>query len=150
MSHAFAGKVETSSNLAEVHTDADRIEIAISSRSFVAAELAKTQQWIAKLGEATGAEIVVRDGYPGWEPSPNSTLLSTTIGTYQRLFKARPEVQVVHAGLECGIILDHVPGMQAISFGPRIEGAHTPEEHVYPATVATTWRLLTSLLEDLI
>ncbi len=60
-----------------------------------------------------------------------------------------PEVQVVHGGLECGVIVSKLPGMEAISFGPLIRGAHTSEEHVYAFTVASTWRLLVALLEAL-
>ena len=148
-SAVFPGKVETSSNLAQINTQGSQVEIGTSSRSFVTEELEAVQQAIATAGREAGAEIRARDGYPGWEPDPNSRLLQVTRAVYAREFGTEPEVQVIHAGLECGVIVSKLPGMEAISFGPRIEGAHTPEEHVYISTVVTTWRLLTALLAEL-
>jgi dipeptidase D len=149
MSEAFPGKVETSSNLAQVETRDDRVEIGTSSRSFVEAEIDRVQAAIRAAGETAGAEVAARDGYPGWEPDPGSRLLRVARKVYEREFGVRPEVEVIHAGLECGVIVSRVPGMEAISFGPSIKSPHTPEEHVYPATVESTWRLLTALLAEL-
>lgn len=146
MSGAFPGKVETSCNLAQVRTHQDAIVIGTSSRSFVPEELDALQARIARTGERAGARVDAREGYPGWEPDPDSGLLHTTERVYREVFGTAPEVQVIHAGLECGVIVSKLPGMEAISFGPRIEGAHTPEERVAISTVASTWRLLTALL----
>jgi dipeptidase D len=148
-STVFPGKVETSANLAQVNTHGAEVEIGTSTRSFVEPELERVQIGIAALGSQAGVEVRGRDGYPGWEPDPNSQLLAVTRAVYEREFGVAPEVQVIHAGLECGVIVSKLPGMEAISFGPRIEGAHTPEEHVYVSTVASTWRLLTALLAEL-
>lgn len=151
MSEAFRGKVETSSNLAQVRTnsEAGEVEIATSSRSFLDSALRETQQRIQALGRGAGARIEVRDGYGGWEPDPDSRLLAVARKVYQETFGREPLVEVIHAGLECGIVVSRLPGMEAISFGPRIAGAHTPEEHVSIPTVADTWRLLTALLSRL-
>ncbi|MBV9467722.1 MAG: aminoacyl-histidine dipeptidase [Abitibacteriaceae bacterium] len=149
MSQVFPGKVETSTNLAVVETREGQIEIATSSRSFLAEELQKVQNRIASNGRNAGAEVEVRDGYPGWEPVANSRLLQVTDEVYRQIFRKAPQVQVVHAGLECGVIVSKIPGMEAISFGPTIRGAHTPEEHVYISTVASIWRLLVALLATL-
>lgn len=149
MSTAFPGKVETSSNLAQVVTREQAIEIGTSGRSFVPAELEAVQDRIARLAADFGAAVQVRDPYPGWEPDPSSRLLAVSRRAYERSFGVPPEVQVIHAGLECGVLVSRLPGMEAISFGPRIEGAHTPEERVHIPTVASTWRLLTALLADL-
>jgi dipeptidase D len=149
MSDVFPGKVETSSNLAQVTTAEDHVEIGTSTRSFVDAERDRVQAEIRALGEANGATVQIRDGYPGWEPNPTSELLATTKRVYEEQFGTPPEVQVIHAGLECGVIADRLPGLDAISFGPRIEGAHTPEECVYASTVASTWKLLCGLLKAL-
>lgn len=149
MSAKFPGKVETSSNLAQIDTTGEAVAIATSSRSFVADELHAVQARIGALGTAAGAAVEVREGYPGWEPNPASRLLTVARDAYQKLFGAAPDVQVVHAGLECGVIVDQIPGMDAISFGPRIEGAHTPEERVEVKTVETTWKLLVAVLEAL-
>ncbi|HTE21170.1 MAG TPA: hypothetical protein VK689_22625, partial [Armatimonadota bacterium] len=149
MSEVFPGKVETSSNLAEVQTLPAFILIGTSSRSFVEAELDRVQARIAALGKQASAAVEVRDGYPGWEPDPESRLLRTAEAVYGQVFGVPPEVEVIHAGLECGVIVSKLPGMEAISFGPLIRGAHTPEEHVHASTVASTWRLLAALLAAL-
>jgi dipeptidase D len=149
MSEAFPGKVETSSNLAQVATGEEQVEISTSTRSFATAELERVQSRIKSLGEEGGAQVEVRDGYPGWEPDPRSTLLATSVRVYRQVFGVPPEVQVIHAGLECGVIVSSLPGMEAISFGPCIQGAHTPEEYVSVPTVEMTWRLLAALLAEL-
>ena len=148
-SDLFPGKVETSSNLATVSTTGTEVEIATSSRSFLAEGLADMQAEIARRGQEAGAALEVRDGYPGWEPNAASSLLQTTINAYERLFGQSPDVNVVHAGLECGVLAARLPGMEAVSFGATIHGAHTPEECVEIAAVGTIWKLLTALLADL-
>jgi dipeptidase D len=148
-SRAFEGKVETSSNLAQIALTGDAVEIATSSRSFVDAELDRVQAEIQELGRAAGAVLEVRDGYGGWEPNPDSMLLAVTRSVYEDTFRTPPVVEVIHAGLECGIIVSRMEGMEAISFGPRIQGAHTPEERVEISTVASTWNLLVALLAEL-
>ncbi|MFN3649091.1 MAG: beta-Ala-His dipeptidase [Armatimonadota bacterium] len=148
-SQAFEGKVETSSNLAMVRTHTGILEIGTSSRSFVDAELDRLQAEIVQRGREAGAEVELREGYGGWEPNPGSPLLHTTASVYQQVFGRPAAVQVIHAGLECGVIASRLPGLDAISFGPRIEGAHTPEERVQIRTVEETWRLLQALLAAL-
>lgn len=149
MSRAFPGKVETSSNLAQVGLAEGTLIVSTSSRSFADEELRRTQERIGRLGAEAGAEVETREGYGGWEPNPDSQLLRTSVEVYRQTFGTEPEVEVIHAGLECGIIVSRCEGMDAISFGPRIMGAHTPEEHVYISTVDSTWRLLVALLRAL-
>ena len=146
MSADFEGKVETSSNLATVNATAEALEIATSTRSFRTPEIERVQGEIRGLGEDAGAEIEARDGYPGWEPDPHSRLLAKTIAVCEQAMGTKPTVELIHAGLECGVIAARLPGMEAVSFGPRIRGAHTPEECVDITTVASTWKLLTALL----
>lgn len=148
-SETFAGKVETSSNLAHVHTYDDSVQISTSTRSFIAAKLQQTQQHIGALGGKFGAATEVRDGYPGWEPKAESRLLDVTRSVYERTYGHAPHVEVVHAGLECGAIVDKLPGMEAVSFGPLIRGAHTPEEFVQISSVESIWNLLVGLLHSL-
>jgi dipeptidase D len=141
--------VETSSNLAHVHTGESEVEISTSTRSFIAAKLEETQHRIRLLGEQAGATIEVRDGYPGWEPKADSRLLEVAQRAYANAYGHAPIVEVVHAGLECGAIVDKLPGMEAISFGPQIRGAHTPEEYVTVSSVEPSWQLLIGLLQSL-
>lgn len=149
MSEKFAGKVQTSNNLAKVSTRDDEILIETSSRSFVNAELRELQGAIAELGIQNGARIEALEGYPGWEPDADSRLLELAREAYQTVYHRAPQVEVVHAGLECGVLIARKPGMQAISFGPLIRGAHSPDEHVFISTVEPTWKLLVTLLAAL-
>jgi len=121
----------------------------VFSRSFIDNELRKVQCRIQALGQGTGARVEIQEGFPGWEPNAHSRLLKLAEKIYQQVYGKLPEVQVVHGGLECGVIVSKIPGMEAISFGPLIIGAHTSEEHVYASTVTTTWKLLVDLLEAL-
>ncbi len=154
MSDQFPGKVETSANLATVRTEPGsagkgKWVIVSSVRGFVQAELGKLLAQITSLAHEAGARAILHEGYPGWEPDPHSRLLLTAETVYNELFGRAPEVQVIHAGLECGIIAAKAPGMEAVSFGPRIEGAHTPEERVLISSVDGTWQLLLRLLDAL-
>ncbi|MCH7814827.1 MAG: cytosol nonspecific dipeptidase, partial [Planctomycetes bacterium] len=66
-----------------------------------------------------------------------------------RIFKEAPNVTAIHAGLECGLIGERVPGMDMVSFGPRIEGAHSPDERIYVASVQKSWKYLKAVLAEL-
>ncbi len=143
------GLVETSSNLAIIHTHPDHAEIICSSRSSDASALKSTRDRIVTLSKEAGAEINQPEGYPGWTPNLQSPLLKTLKEVYEKIFQKEPEVGAVHAGLECGIIGEKFPGMDMISFGPTIEHPHSPEERVHVDSVEKFWKFLTTALEDL-
>ncbi|EXI91651.1 MAG: Cytosol non-specific dipeptidase [Candidatus Accumulibacter sp. BA-94] len=84
--------------------------------------------------------------YPGWAPNPGSPLLALCRSVYAREFGGESTVQVIHAGLECGLIAARYPGLDMVSFGPTIRGAHAPGERVEIATVGQCWRLLQAIL----
>lgn len=142
--------VETSTNLAIIHTHQDHAQIICSSRSSEASALENTRNTIAELSERAGAEINQPDGYPGWTPNLQSPLLKTLKEVYQKVFQKEPEVGAVHAGLECGIIGEKYPGMDMISFGPTIEHPHSPEERVHVGSVEKFWTFLTTALTELV
>ena len=149
MSQAFPGKVQTSNNLAIVRSTPTEIIITTSSRSFVADDLQKVQQKIREQGEAKKAAVEIGAGYPGWEPNADSQLLQLARQSYEQVFGKPARVEVIHAGLECGVIVSKKPGLEAISFGPLIRGAHSPDEYVAASTVEPIWNLLTVLLARL-
>ncbi|RYG67176.1 aminoacyl-histidine dipeptidase [bacterium] len=148
-SQRFEGKVQTSCNFAAANASPSKIEFSVSNRSFVAAELKGMQTRVADLGRAVGADIEVRDGYPGWEPSANSPLVAATAVAYEKAMGHPAKVEVVHAGLECGLLSEKLDGLDAVSFGPLIRGAHTPEEWVSISSVGEMYRVLVTLLENL-
>lgn len=152
-SQRWPGKVETSCNLATLSTSEDEALIHISGRSFREAALDAWQQSLQVLAARFGASNALLDGYPGWEPSEEKagafSLRELGARAFERVAGARPKIEIVHAGLECGIILSKRPDMEAISFGPLIRGAHTPEEYVDISSVEQSWKILVEMLEQL-
>jgi dipeptidase D len=149
MSGRFDDTVETSANLALVSTGENRVEIALSARSFEQEQLRSVEADIRKAAELVGAGVEVTGSYPGWRPREHSPLLDATVQAYRRVYERQPRIKVIHAGLECGAIVAKKPELEAVSFGPLIKGAHTPGEHVHASTVLGTWRLLLALLDSL-
>ena len=146
MSRDVAGLVETSNNLAVVTTETDRARIVVSYRSSVMPALYAVAGQVRSAFLQAGAGYVERDAYPSWKPNPSSPILGTAIEVYRRLFQTEPAVKAIHAGLECGLLLDKVPGMDAVSMGPAIENAHSPEERVQISSTQRFYRHLGALL----
>lgn len=149
MSERWPDKVQTSSNLAEIHTREEEIEFGVSNRSFLTCDIADMQEHCATLGRVTGARIEERDGYPGWEPRGDSPLRDQTAAAFANVSGHLPHIEVVHAGLECGLLSEKLEGLDAVSFGPTIRGAHTPEEWVSIPSVERNWAVLRELLANL-
>ena len=97
---------------------------------------------------AFGAKVTQGDGYPGWKPNVDSPILKTAIATYEQLYGRKPLVKAIHAGLECGIIGEKYPGMDMISFGPTLEGVHSPAERIHLDTVPRFWSFLLGILKN--
>lgn len=149
MSPAIPGLVETSSNLAVIQAEDPGIKIVTSSRSSVNPTLQAVQVSIRCAGRLSGAEVESHDGYPGWKPNLDSPALGVVRRVYQELWGREPEVTAVHAGLECGLLGEKIPGLDMVSFGPQIEGAHSPDERVHIPSVARFWRALGRVLAEL-
>ena len=149
MSADIPDLVETSVNLATVKSLEDKIEIGLSSRSSINSALAASKQKLQALGNLAGATIDQPEGYPGWAPNLDSQILVTLKKVYKDVTRKEPEVQAIHAGLECGIIGEKFPGMDMISIGPNIENPHSPDERVNIPTVERFWNLLKATLEEL-
>jgi dipeptidase D len=149
MSQDIPGLVETSTNLASVEPGDGSLAILCSTRSSVDSALRATRQRIRAAAELAGAAVEESRGYPGWKPNPGSGLLKTFRALHERITGKIPELRALHAGLECGIIGEKVPGMEMISFGPLIQGAHSPDERVHVASVERFYHLLTATLAEL-
>jgi dipeptidase D len=151
MSHAVAGLVETSSNLASVkfNTEEAKITITTSQRSSVESAKLYAAQTIESVFYLSGCDVEHSDGYPGWTPDPDSTLLKTSVECYRQLFATEPKVRAIHAGLECGLFLEKYPHLEMISFGPTLRGVHSPDERLEISTVDKFWKLLVELLKVL-
>ena len=148
MSRDIEGLVETSTNLAAAKSEGDALTVLMSTRSSVASSLDWVRQKIRAIAAQAGAEANEHDGYPGWEPNLDSEILQTVKSVHTQLLGKEPHVEAVHAGLECGIIGEMVPGMDMISFGPQIEFPHSPDERVKVDSVGRFYDLLTAVLEE--
>jgi dipeptidase D len=149
MSNDIEGLVETSTNLATVKCEGDSLNVLLSSRSSVASALIWIRRKIRAIAFLAGAEVHEHGGYPGWKPDLDSQVLKVVKGVHERVLGSAPHVEAVHAGLECGIIGEMVPGMDMLSFGPQIEYPHSPNERVKIDSVGRFYDLLTSVLEEL-
>lgn len=150
MSLAVPGLVETSSNLASVRkTEEGTIAITTHQRSSVDSRREEITDRIAALYENIGCSVETNDPSVGWAPNPESRLLKIAQDSYRDLFGHDPKVEALHAGLECGIFLEKMPGMDMISFGPTLKDIHSPNEKAYIPSVAEYWRLLTEILRRL-
>jgi dipeptidase D len=149
MSSAAPGVVETSNNVG-VMSLADGIFTAnLMVRSLRDSGTIMLADEIESLFRLAHCKVERSGGYPGWTPNPSSKLLALCQEVYAKRFGGKAAIQVIHAGLECGIIGAKYPGLDIVSFGPTIKGAHAPGEHVEIETVAHCWTLLKAIIEAL-
>ena len=149
MSYDIPDLVETSTNLATVARRDGSLVIGLSSRSSVDSALQALRQRIRAMGTLAGAEVQEGNSYPGWKPNLESHLLDVVKRVHAAQLGRQPEIKAIHAGLECGIIGEKVPGMDMISIGPQIEFPHSPDERVGIESVTRFYGLLTATLEAL-
>ncbi len=149
MSQSIENFVETSTNLASVKFLEDEILITTNQRSSVGSEKQDVTNMVRSVFTLAGGRLQTSAGYPGWTPNPNSEIVKITNESYLRLFNSQPEVLAIHAGLECGLIIDKYPEMDMISFGPTIKRAHSPEEKIEISTVLKFWDLTLEVLKNI-
>ena len=146
MSRQLPGIVETSNNMGMVELDASGGSCNFMVRSLLDSGSAALADEIVSLFSLSGTLAEKAGAYPGWAPNPDSPLLALCQAVYRQEFGAESTVQVIHAGLECGIIGAKYPGLDIVSFGPTIRGAHAPGESVDILSVDRSWHLLKAIL----
>ena len=146
---ALGGMVETSSNIASVHTSEEEINILSSQRSNVMSNLDNMCHTIQATFELAGAEAISSDGYPAWKMRADSKLTELVVDTYKQLFKKDPIVRGIHAGLECGLFSERYPQLDMVSFGPTLRFVHTPDERLHIPTVQMVWDHLKLILKNI-
>jgi dipeptidase D len=147
MSDVIPGIVQTSNNLSIVKIGKGKGEVKMLLRSSVDIDRATSGKQIEKHFDAIGATTILTGDYPGWQPNAKSLALSQAKDTYKKIFGKLPEVKVIHAGLECGIIGGSHPKLDMISFGPTIQHPHSPDERVNIASVGKFWDFIKGMLE---
>ena len=142
--------VETSSNLASAKfSENNTIRIITTQRSSVESSKHDAGAMVESCLRLAGAEVVHSDGYPGWKPNLTSEILRITHRSYVELFGKEPSIRAIHAGLECGLVYEKIKGIDMISFGPTIRGAHTPEEMIEIKTAQMFWDLLIDVVRNM-
>lgn len=141
--------VETSSNLAIVRSSEGSIEVLILIRSSSESMKQALVSSLESVFLLAGAKVETSGDYPGWEPNLNSPVLKVAKDVHKKVLGFDPEVKIMHAGLECGIIGAAYPNLDMISFGPTIKYPHSPDERVNIASVEHFWNFLTNLVENI-
>lgn len=148
MSEDMEGVVETSSNLAIIKSNNGVIEVASLQRSAVDSERDRVGAIMLKNFTDVGAEAVNTGSYPGWKPNVKSPILKAMKEAYNNKYGKIPEIKVIHAGLECGILGATYTHWDMISFGPTIRNPHSPDEKVYIDSVGMFWDFLVDTLKN--
>ncbi|MCB5160526.1 aminoacyl-histidine dipeptidase [Marinomonas algarum] len=151
MSAELEGVTETSCNLGVIHlSNASDGTKGFSARLLVRSLVDSAIVHHAAMANAAfsliQAKVTVENGYPGWRPDPKASLLKHFLQVHRDITGHEANVKVIHAGLECGIIGAKYPGMEMVSFGPNIRGAHSPAERMEIDSVNDFWNLLVALL----
>ncbi len=152
MSAELTGVTETSCNLGVIDLQLTENGFEFSGCSLVRSLVDSATDMLARKVQAAfqliDAKVTIENGYPGWRPDPNAGLLKHFLTVHESVMGYPANVKVIHAGLECGIIGAKYSGMEMVSFGPNIRGAHSPAERLEIDSVGDFWRLLVALLES--
>jgi len=140
---------ETSNNLAKVTVENGSITIECLTRSSVESSKMDLAQALRSSFELAGYEVNFSGSYPGWQPNVNSAILGVLTNVYSKMFNKPANVVACHAGLECGILGTNYPDMDMISFGPTIQGAHSPDERANIKSTLKFWNYLLEILENI-
>ncbi len=147
MSPAIPDLVQTSLNLGILHSDDTSFSAVFSVRSSLESQKDMLKEALYCLFERNGGSVTFSGEYPGWAYRQQSPLRESALAAYRDLFGSEATVSAIHAGLECGIFADALPGLDCISFGPDMRDVHTPQERLSIASVARTYQLLLEILK---
>lgn len=149
MSPDIDNLVEASSSLASVIVKDGKYTTQSLQRSSVESTKSDVANAVRFAFESNGIAVVQNGEYPGWQPNPNSAILKLMEDLYRKTYSSEPKVKACHAGLECGILGKAFPGMDMISFGPNIRGAHSPDECVQISSVQKFWNFYIETLKNI-
>lgn len=141
--------VESSSNLAIIKTDKEKIIIQVSTRSSSEHVLLELRKKVVEEINKTNAKYSISGSYPEWEYNPKSELRDLALELYEEMFGEKMESTVIHAGLECGVFKKKYPQLDIISFGPNMHDVHTPKERLSVSSTERTYKYLVELIKRL-
>ena len=142
------GLVQTSLNLGVIKLG-ERFAATLSVRSSVTSEMQELQEQLRKLAEMFEASYSQQGEYPAWEYKKESRLREVMVSVYETMFHQTPKVEAIHAGLECGLFSQKLPGLDCVSIGPQMHDIHTSRERLEIASTERTWNFLLEVLKNL-
>lgn len=148
MSADVEGLVETSLNLGIMRLNEQEFVLGYAVRSSVNSAKEALCEKIQAVAYLAGAQVDIRSAYPGWAYSRESKLREKMIRIYEKMYGKKPEIQAIHAGLECGILADKIKGLDCISLGPDMHNVHTTEESLDIVSVESVWKYLLAVLAE--
>lgn len=149
MSPAIEDLVETSNNVAKISVAEGNITIECLTRSSVDSSKDNMVNTLKSVFELAGFSVNLAGDYPGWAPNMDSAILKVLDNLYEKLNGEKANVAACHAGLECGILGTNYPGMDMISFGPTIKGAHSPDERASIPSTQKFWKFVIEILKEI-
>ena len=147
-SQDIEGLVQTSLNLG-VAKLSDNLELTFAIRSSVNREKLDLAQRLEELARFYDAEVSHKGDYPAWEYKKDSQLRDTMVKVYKHMYHAEPQVVAIHAGLECGLLSEKLPGLDCVSIGPEMHDIHTSRERLGIASVGRMWQYIQEVLKNL-
>ena len=146
MSHKVDGLVEYSRNLGVIRTENGKVEFSFLARSGINAQLDDSCRELEALASLCGAEVFYDERYGGWDFAERSPLRDSYASAYKEITKSSPKIESIHAGLECGFIIDNIPDMDIISIGPNEIDIHSPDERLELASVELIFKVIEKTL----
>ena len=147
MSMDIPGLVQTSLNLGILACEEGQLSADFSVRSSLASQKQMMQERLRCLTEQIGGHVAIWGDYPAWEYLPQSPLRERMTQVYREQYGREPVIETIHAGVECGIFSEKLPGLDCVSFGPDLTDIHTPRERMHIASVQRTWALVREVLK---
>ena len=146
MSGTLPGLVQTSLNLGILTTGEDAAELHFGVRSALASQKEMLTERLTALTRLLGGSVAVSGDYPAWEYREESPLRERMCEVYREQYGAKPQIAAIHAGLECGLLCEKLPGLDCVSTGPLLEEIHTPRERMSVESVGRVWRFVREVL----
>ena len=145
----FPGLVQTSLNMGVMEMKEDGLYFGISVRSCIATQKDMMVQRLKAILELGGGSFTLRGNYPGWQYDRNSALREEVLGAYKSVCGKQGTIEATHGGLECGLFVEKLPGLDAVSFGPQMVDIHSDRERMSVESVQRTWEYLREVLREL-
>lgn len=148
MSQDLPGLVETSLNMGVMKIDSKEIHTCFSIRSSIATAKEYLADKLQSIANILGGTVSYHGQYPGWAYARESKLRDLCVRVYEEQTGVTPTIEVIHAGLECGLLADKIPGLDCISIGPNMRDVHTPDEVISISSIARVWKFLKAVLAE--